>query len=222
MKTHKIPTPTRLVIDHREPGEMVDLLRGVRNLEVEIGTLDSGDYVVPDCLVIERKTVTDFVTSIVEDKKRLFHQTEAMSRAGTIGVLLIEGDLYAQQRMTIPEITGTLSYLAVIQRISILPTLSLRHSALTIAKLVRHAVHGLGYDLGLRGAAPRDPAAAALFFLQGVTTVSAKKAIALLRHFGSVAAIAAASETELTAVAGIGPKTAPLIHAVFHAQANLA
>lgn len=215
MRTHPIPEPTRLLVDHREPGRMVDLLRTVQNLELAGANLEIGDYVVPDRLIIERKTVTDFVNSVTEDGKRLFHQTEAMAASDVMGVLLIEGDIYAQQRMALPQIAGALSFIAVIQRVSVIPTLGLEHSAMMIAKLVRHAVHGLGYDLGLRGSAPRDPAKAAAFLLEGLPGVSATRAQALLTHFGSLQAVALASEAQLRKIDGIGPKTAKLIFETF-------
>lgn len=65
--------------------------------------------------------------------------------------------LRTQCRMTLEQIAGTLSYHSVLQRVSILPTLSLAHSAYIIVKCIRQALFGLGYDLGLRGAGPKAP-----------------------------------------------------------------
>ena len=87
--------------------------------------------------------------------------------------------------MTLEQIAGTLSYLFVIQRVSILPTLSLAHSAYMIPKVVRHTLFGIGYDLGLRGAGPKDPDNAAAFVLEGILGVSAWRSRALLSHFGT-------------------------------------
>lgn len=160
-------------------------------------------------LYIERKTVADFVTSITEDAKRLFKQTDAMAHSGVLSVLVLEGDIYGQQRLKLPDITGTLSYLSVIQRVSIVPTPSLHHSAYMIAKLVRHRVWGLGYDLGLRGSAPNDHAQRELLHRRPAWRIgpypTAKR---LLAHFGSARAIANASEEDLRAVWGIGPNRA--------------
>ncbi len=221
MASNPIPEPTRLLVDHREPAEMVDLLRGVRNLEVEVAQLEVGDYVLPGRLVVERKTASDLVTSVTEDAKRLFFQTEAMAREDALSrVLLMEADIYASQRLTLQSLAGTLSFLAVIQGISVVPTLSLRHSAMMVAKMVRHAGHGLGYDLGLRGSGPRDPADAGPFVLQGIPGVSAARAIALQRHFGSVAAVAVATEAALREVDGIGPKIASAIVQTFRAPSR--
>lgn len=203
-----IPEPTKLLVDHREPAEIKTKLAAIKNLEIEEAALEIGDFAVPDMLYIERKTVADFVTSITEDAKRLFKQTDAMAHSGVPSVLVLEGDIYGQQRLKLPDITGTLSYLSVIQRVSIVPTLSLHHSAYMIAKLVRHRVWGLGYDLGLRGSAPNDHARSASFFIEGLPGVSALTAKRLLAHFGSARAIANASEEDLRAVWGIGPNRA--------------
>jgi Fanconi anemia group M protein len=212
---HPLPEPTTLLVDHREPAELKDRLRAVRNLVVEEVSLEVGDYVVPDLLTIERKTVRDLVLSVSEDDKRLFKQTNAMALQAGSGVLLLEGDIYGQRAMSLPSITGTLSYLSVIQGVSIVPTMSLPHSAYMIVKLLRHRVHGLGYDLGLRGAAPKDPAKAPGFLLEGLPGVSANIATRLLAHFGSARAVANASESELLEVPGIGPGKAKAIADVF-------
>jgi len=86
-----------------------------------------------------------------------------------------------------------------------------------IVKLTRHAVQGLGYELSLRGAGPKDPAAAAAFVVEGIPGVSATMAKTLIATFGSVAGLATASLAELRAVPGIGPKRAEQIHSTLRA-----
>lgn len=214
MRSHPIPEPTTLLVDHREPGEMVDLLRTVRNLLVEVTTLEVGDYAVPGHLVLERKTVSDFVNSVTEEEGRLFHQTEAMARSGMLPVVLLEGDVYAQGRMPIKNVDGTLSYLVAIRRIPTFHTRSLPHTAEVIAKLVRHAVHGLGYpDPATKAAAPQAPRAAAAYMLSCIPGVSSTLAARLLSHFGSVRAVAEADAADLRAVDGVGPVIAASIAA---------
>lgn len=214
--SHPMPSPTVVQVDHREPADLIDGLRAIDNLVVETASLEIGDFVVPGpdgdpILIIERKTVADLVTSITEDAKRLFKQTNALKANGATAVVLIEGDLYGNTRLPLTNMAGTLSYLAVEQRVSIVPTLDMNHSVYQIAKLVRHAAHGLGYTLSLRGSGPKDRKAAAKYVLEGIPGVSAKKAGALLAHFGSVRAVALADEDALRDVDGIGPATAQMI-----------
>src|SRR5579875_187528 len=115
--------------------------------------------------------------------------------------------------MPITSVDGTLSYLAVIRGIPIITSKSLAHSAKLIAKLVRHAVHGLGYpDPGLSARnAPQDPALAGIHLLTSIPGVSATIAKRLIERFGSVAGTAAAAAADLRAIAGIGGATAASI-----------
>lgn len=215
---HPLTQETVLVVDDREPAEMVDRLRAVPKLKIEIASLETGDYVVPGKLVIERKTAADLANSITSDSKRLFWQTDRIASSGERGLLLLERDFYQQTNMSLPSITGTLTYLSVIQGVSVVPTLSLAHSAYTIVKAIRHAVQGLGYELNLRGSGPRNPSAAAAFVLEGVPGVSAVTAQALIAHFGSLAKVAMADVASLLAVPGVGPKRAQTIFDVFRAE----
>lgn len=211
-----LPEPTVLHVDHREPAKLIELLRGTDNLEVVVEALDIGDYVAFDehgepILIVERKTVRDLQTSVTEDAKRLFRQTKNMKAASGRGVVLIEGDLYSATRLSLPSLTGTLSYLIAVQGLSVVPTLDERHTAYTIVKLLRHTAYGLGYQLSMRSSGPKDPEEAASFVLEGVPGVSAARARALLDHFGSIRAVANASADDLRQVDGVGPKTADLL-----------
>ncbi len=216
IKTHPLTKPTTLLVDDREPDEMIQRLRTVRNLIVDTGPWETGDYIVPDKLMIERKTAKDFATSIID--KRLFSQTERMASSGMRGVLLIEGNIYQQTNMSLVSITGALSFLAAIQGLSVISTLSLEHTAHMIVKLTRHATEGLGYEIDLRGAGPKDPLGAAVFVLQGIPGISAMVARELLKTFGSIANIANATLDSIRAVPGIGPVRAKAIFETLQSQ----
>lgn len=200
-----------LYVDDREPAEMVDRLRQVKNLDVRVTTLETGDYLVHEKLVIERKTAADLVASVIEDRKRIFNQVERLVGSGIRFVLLVEGDIYRETNMQLPAVNGLLSYLSVIPGVSIIPTLSMTQSVYLMVTMIKHAVQGLGYDLGLRGSGPKDPALAASFVLEGIPGVSATTALALHRHFGSIQSICQASVAELLKVPGIGKVRAEII-----------
>jgi hypothetical protein len=82
--------------------------------------------------------------------------------------------------------------------------------ALKLVQRVRNEAHrfAIGYHRRLRG---RELVRSALDDIPGV---GVKTRLALLRHFGSVANVAAASAGELAAVPGVGPVTAERILAV--------
>jgi|SRR5579875_965314 len=91
MKSNPIPEPTHLLVDHREPPALVELLRGVRNLVVDVQQLEVADYVVDGVLAIERKEARIDLINSVEDG-RLFRQAAALTQNFAHAVILIEGD----------------------------------------------------------------------------------------------------------------------------------
>jgi ERCC4-type nuclease len=206
-----LPEETLVLVDHREPREMIEFFQRVDNLKVEIVALQTGDFVIPDRLIIERKTAADLVRSVVDEDKRVFYQTERMANSDLPGVLLLEGDIYKQTNMKLNAITGTLSFISAVQGTSIIPTLSPTHSADMVVKLARHSIYGLGYDLALRGLGPKEPRHAAAFLLEGIPGISEGTAKMLLRHFGSVLKVAQATVAELRKVEDVGPKRAEQI-----------
>lgn len=206
-----LPEETLLLVDHREPIEMIEFFQRVEKLKVEIVALETGDFVIPGRLIIERKTAADLVRSVVDEDKRVFYQTERMANSDLPGVLLLEGNIYKQTSMKLNAITGTLSFISAIQGTSIIPTLSPEHSADMVVKLARHSIYGLGYELALRGLGPKEPRHAAAFVLEGIPGVSEGTARQLLRRFGSIARVAQASVAELKEVDGVGPKRAEQI-----------
>jgi len=181
---------------------MDELLQRGKNVRLERGHLPLGDYVLSGGRVIcERKTVSDFETSITGEDKRLFNQAERIAlEPGTLGVILIEGDLFGSARQMRPEqICGALSYLAIIKGLSVLHTLDAVHTAYTLVKMATHVQDGLGYQLALRSTKPRDMLSASRFVLEGLPGISGQLADRLLTRFGSLAGVMNATLGEVTA-----------------------
>lgn len=209
--TIKVPNPITIRVDHREPEEVIRELRKAPNTTIEVCTLELGDYSVNDKLFIERKSVTDFEASII-DSKRLFDQSERIKmEPNSVGVVLLEGDWTRAQRMLPQQVIGAMSFLGAIQGMSVWQTTGPVCTAYTIVKLATHLCNGLGYELGLRQHKPQSLLDAQSYVLEGCPGVNAELARRLLEHFGSVAGVARASEADLRAVQGIGPKKAKRI-----------
>lgn len=137
-------------------------------------------------------------------------------------MLLLEGDVYANStRMgLIQQVDGALTFASAIQRMSVLPTLSLRHSAYVLLKLAQHQRWGLGYDLGLRAEKPRILLDRSAYVLEGISGVNAGLARTLLEHFGSVRAVCQAEISQLQKIPGIGPKRAISIYETLSGEAQ--
>jgi len=99
-----------------------------------------------------------------------------------------------------------LSYLAAIQRISVLSSYGANHSAYIVAKLASHFVDGLYTPIQRHKTKPKALLSQKLFVLESLPGISSGIAEALLERFGSVRAVAQAQEHELASVKGVGPK----------------
>jgi len=180
--------------------------------------LSCGDYLVQDRVVVERKTATDFVLSIMDD--RLFEQAAKMAVLGTSAVLLLEGDPLTETPSDIePDaIVGALSALPVFFGVSILQSSSAHSSATLIYTMARHAVQGLSYDIPLRAKKkPKAGSLASVFLAEGLPSVGPVTARRLLQHFGTARALFGADEKALRQVTGVGPKGAASIVAALDA-----
>ncbi|MBN2486607.1 MAG: hypothetical protein JXB34_11590 [Bacteroidales bacterium] len=82
----------RIVADHREAASRIPGLLEEYGAEVVRKQLKTGDYILNDEIVVERKSRDDFIISIIQG--RLFTQCAALKRADRHSVLLIEGNPY--------------------------------------------------------------------------------------------------------------------------------
>ena len=207
------PPGLTIYADHREPESIVQLLRSIPNLTVEIESLPVGDFRCGP-LIFERKVVSDFELSITDG--RLFDEaTRIALEPESIGVVIIEGDVMQQGRsLLLQSLQGAVTCLSQVQGLSVLTSPDHVATAYFIAKHVQHCHQGLGYDLPLHRSKPRELVTAKGYLLQALPGVSGQLAATLLEHFGSVGAVMRASRAELLGVRGLGPKTADAILSV--------
>ena len=88
----------RIVVDERERKSGIpDLLKGI-GINLEIKTLPVGDYIVAPETVVERKTISDLISSIFDG--RLFDQCNRLKEHYQFPILLIEGDFDEIEELT--------------------------------------------------------------------------------------------------------------------------
>lgn len=198
-------TAERIIADDREnAGGVIAALRGMDGVNVEVRRLTCGDFLVGDRFIVERKTLADFAASIVDG--RVFRQASSMARSARRGVLLLEGsgaDLNAVgvQR---EALQGALIHLSVFRGLAVLRAHDPEETARLLVYLGRQAAAWASGALPRPGYRPKGRRARQLFLLQGLPGVGPGRAARLLDRFGSVQAVANASETELGSVDGIG------------------
>ncbi len=215
----EVPVPERpgdgqgrqgsVFVDPRER-EMGKLLES-QGLEVTLKNLEVGDYVVSDRLAIERKTDDDFVASIIDPDRNLFRQISDLARTYDRPVLILEGrNLYSRQ-MSPASIRGALASIAVDYGVPIIPTEDQEETAAVIALLaVREQKEGREPKIHGHKTA-RTLKEQQEYVISAMPGVGPAVARNLLRHFGSVERIMAATQEELQQVELVGPKIAERI-----------
>ncbi|PKL67063.1 MAG: Hef nuclease [Methanobacteriales archaeon HGW-Methanobacteriales-1] len=203
--------------DSREGNSRV--LRELTKLgvDIEIKTMAVADYQITDEVGIERKTASDFVSSIAD--KRLYKQAKEMVDEFKKPVLILEGDNLYSGFMNPNAIRGALSAIAIDFGIPIIPT---RSPDDTAAMIRRIAIREQGQDRPpVQVRTEKKPLTfleQQLFIVESLPNVGPVNARKLLEEFGSVKEIVNASEDELQKVEGIGKKIAKTIKKVVEGQ----
>lgn len=203
------PARLTVVVDDRErrPGLADELARLGRR--VAVGRLPVGDAEIGPRVLVERKTVADFVLS-VEDG-RLFEQAWALRGACRRPLLVVEGeDAYDAARLSPRSLRGILAALLVGNGVPLLRTASIAETAEWIEVIARREERRLARNRA--DVAPTD-ARVAMDVLGAIPGVGDGRARRLVERFGSVRAVFTADEDALCEVPGIGSVTARSIRA---------
>lgn len=205
-------------VDMREQRSGVtNRLEKSETVAVQYVELAVGDYLLSETVVVERKAASDFVLSIMD--RRIFGQVAQMKATYARPVLIIEGDIFAtRSEISHDALRGAVSWLSVIEGISLVHTKDAADTATLLEIMARHAQEGLGYEIALRGSKPKSLNILSQFAVEGLPGCGPGTARKLLAHFGSAEKVFAASIEDLCRVKGVGRKTAEQIREVLAFQ----
>ncbi len=196
---------------------------GVAKLLEELGCkvvekkLDCGDYVPGKEIVIERKAVSDFLSSIVDG--RLSKQLIGMAEAYERPLVIVEGDreeLFESRGIHRNAVIGMLTSIALNYRVPILFTGSQRETAQYIYVVAKREQLGKGVDVRLRvGKKGLTLEEQQRLLVESLPLVGPKMARTLLEEFKSPKNIANALSKDLQKVDNMGKKKARRIKNIF-------
>jgi len=204
-----------IIIDYREKNSSVvkNLLK--KNLRIKFENLPVGDFVIGP-VVIELKTIPDFVASIIDN--RLIDQLSRLIKEEK-PILLIQGeeDLYSVRKVKESSINGMLSSIAIDYGIPILWTKNPTETASLLEAIVnRFKNRPTNYNLH-----PRKPIKTkelqeyVVSSLPGIGSMLAKR---LLKRFKTIKGILEADIKELQEIEGIGKLKAVKIKEVLESE----
>ncbi len=189
------------------------LLKELADMDIQISAkqLEVGDFLISDRVCIERKTVPDFLESIIDG--RLFSQLKELSANFSRPVLIIEGDnLFGERNIHPNAIKGALNSIAIDFRIPILWTKSISETAEVIAGLAKREQLDLDRSIRHKGVKKAmTESEEQEVFVAGLPSINLTLAKRLLSHFRTIKRIVNAGEKSLQKIEGIGEEKAKRI-----------
>lgn len=204
----------KIIVDQRERN--VELLGTLETLgfSVSMETIPVGDYIISDRICIERKTVSDFESSIING--RLFEQLEILKQTYKLPIIILEGDRETF-RLKRNVIIGTIVSIYVDYGVPVIFSDGPENTAEILITMAKREQNGKAREPSMKGSTRAYTNEQFQEYIIGnLPGIGMKLAKSLLRHFGSVKAIANASVKELVKVEKIGKKKAELIHKTFN------
>lgn len=200
-------------VDQRERNSGISKRLDALGARVIVKQLKVADFLVSDRACVERKSVNDFLQSIVDG--RLMSQISEMCRNFERPILVLEGtpaNLYTERNIHPNAIRGTLASIAVKFGVPIVYTTDPDDTAAFLYVLAKREQENATKEIALRG----EKRAMSIserqqFIVESLPNVSAILAKRLLAHFGSVEKIFLAKSKELQEVEGLGIKKAKII-----------
>lgn len=210
----------RIVVDERERKSGIpDLLKAV-GINLEIKTLPIGDYIVAPETVVERKSISDLVSSIFDG--RLFDQCDRLREHFAHPIILMEGNVdELEQIVENPFVFyGALSSVAIDFKIPIVPTPSAAHTAkLLVSMCSRKEITKGPYLKKIKKS--DNLQRQQLSVLCSLPGIGEKLATRMLERFGSPARMLNASLADLAKVEGLGEARAKKIKQMLESESKL-
>jgi len=191
----------KIIIDYREKNSFVASYLIRLGFEIEFKELKVGDYIVKD-VVIERKTVSDFISSIIN--KRLLNQIEELKQFEN-KLLLIEGiseqELYTEDNlgMNANAIRGFLLSVVLKHKIPIIYTKNSEDTAKFINILSKKKTKEVPLNGVKKTLSKKEQLQ---FIIESFPGIGPKKSKELLKKFGKIQNIINAPIEDLKKILG--------------------
>ena len=209
----------RIVVDEREKKSGIPGILKRIGINLEIKTLPIGDYIVAPETVVERKTISDLVSSVFDG--RLFDQCNRLKEHYQFPILLIEGNIDEIEELTENSLVfyGAISSIAIDFKIPVIHTPNASHTAKLLVSMCSRKDASKGpFIKKIRKS--NDIQKQQLSMLCSLPGVGEKTAIRMLEKFGTPLRVLSSSTTELSKVSGLGEARARNIKKMLEKQSK--
>lgn len=204
----------RIIADLRERNN--ELFKELENngIVIEYAAIPVGDYILSDRLCIERKTINDFQSSIING--RLFEQIGSLKNTYELPLIILEGSI-EEFYMSKESINGAICSIFLRERMQIIRSSGPIETAQIISTLTRQEqIIELRMPSIKGGRRAYTKKQAMEYVIGNIPGIGPKLSIALLTHFKNIKNIANANLDELIKIDKIGRKKAEYIKSVLN------
>ncbi len=206
-----------IIVDTREmpSGVVEELMRG--GARIRSSTLEVGDYIISDRLVVERKTAQDLSDSLVDG--RLFEQAVGISSRFDRCVIVIEGDnIFTKRDIGRQALMGALSSLIVDFNIPLMFTQDPKGTADFLLSCARREMRGGKKPIRPKGSLGKDLRSIQIEILSSIPGISGVIAERMMDHFCNLEKIFTASVEDLMELEGVGKVKAREIRGIISSE----
>jgi Fanconi anemia group M protein len=195
-----------VIVDARELGALVTRELAKLGAYLKSETLEVGDFILSDRVVVERKDVDDFASSIIDG--RLFEQAGRLRDSFTKPIIVVEGERLTGSGRVRPEaMMGAYASILVDYGITIVWTREPSETAqLMFAIARREQVQEKRPIRIMTAPKPSTTEHQQEFIVSSLPNIDSTRAKKLLDHFQTVERIFLAQKEELMSVSGIGER----------------
>ena len=206
-----------IYVDSREMRSGIAKILREKGARIEITNLDVADYVLSERVGVERKTVTDFLDSIVGAEK-LFSQVLNLKKSYSRPILIIEGqNLYGMRRVSPQAVRGAIASIAVDFGVPVILSKSENETADFLLTIARREQEIKSREVILHAEKTKRSEKEELeYVVSAIPDVGPVIARNLLERFRTVKNLANADVDELMKVPKVGKKTAERIWMFFN------
>ncbi|MFW9852301.1 MAG: ERCC4 domain-containing protein [Candidatus Thorarchaeota archaeon] len=178
-------TNMHIIIDHRERKLIKSLDKISEKISYETKSLEVADIIISEDVAIERKTGSDFISSIIDG--RLFEQLLLLIDTYPNPVLILEGfDYLALENtgMNLSSVYGALAYVAYKLGVAVIPTRNLDDTIIVIERIAyREQIEDIKPILSRRAPKGMSIEERRVYIVEGLLDTGPKKAKTLIEEF---------------------------------------
>lgn len=201
----------KVIVDYREKQEIKSELSKY-DIEIEERSLEIGDFLLSEEICVERKSIKDFVDSVIDG--RLFSQALNLKQHYSKPIIIIEKEGVVE-RITLSSFYGALASMISDYNVPVIITENPSETAFLLYSIAKREQLEKKKSIKIReGVKPVNMKEIQKYILAGIPGISTVLAERLLEKFSTLQRIFTADEKELMEVKGIGETIAKRIREI--------